>query len=89
MESIRKARTVPRCVFIWKSNKNKYLCDTLRSNNIFSFKKRNFLAVRFALFTKLPIFHYGTARANAFLRIDLFKDNRGTVRDFEINQSKR
>jgi hypothetical protein len=38
---------------------------------------------------KRPIFHYGTARPNAFFRIDLFKNNRGTVRAFEINQSKR
>jgi hypothetical protein len=48
-----------------------------------------FLAVRSRFLQKRPIFHYGTVRANAFIRIDLFYDNRGTVRAFEINQSKR
>jgi hypothetical protein len=48
-----------------------------------------FLEVRFALFTNAQILYYGTARANAFYRIGLLKDNRGTVRAFEIIQSKR
>jgi hypothetical protein len=33
LESIRKARTVRRSVFILKSDKNRYLCSTLRANN--------------------------------------------------------
>jgi hypothetical protein len=56
---------------------------------VFSFKKRNFLQYASRFLQKRPIFHYGTARANAFIRIDLFLDNRGTVRAFEINHSKR
>ena len=39
---------------------------------IFSFKKRNFLQHASRFLQKRPIFHYGTARANAFIRIDLF-----------------
>ena len=47
---------------------------------------RLFLRLRPACLTD---YLYGTARANVFIRIDLFKNNRGTVRAFEINQSKR
>ena len=34
VEFIRKARTVPLSVFIWKSIQNRYLCCTLRANSI-------------------------------------------------------
>jgi hypothetical protein len=88
MEYIRKARTVPRCVFE-KAIKTDIYAVRFALITVFSFKKPNILAVRFALFQKCLIFLYGTARANAFFRIDFFKDNRGTVRAFEINQLKR
>jgi hypothetical protein len=56
---------------------------------VISFKKRNFQQYASRFLQKRPIFHYGTFRANAFFRIDLLKDNHGTVRAFEINQLKR
>jgi hypothetical protein len=55
---------------------------------VFSFNKRNFKQYASRLLQKRSDFHYGTARANALLKSDLFQDNRGTVRAFEINQSK-
>ncbi len=54
MEFIRKARTVPRWVFMWKIIKDRYLCGTVRArylavnNEIFS------NTVRFSLLTFLP-----------------------------------
>jgi hypothetical protein len=39
---------------------------------VFSFKKRNFYRYDSRFLQKRPIFHYGTARTNAFFRIDLF-----------------
>jgi hypothetical protein len=44
----------------------------------------------FALYTKKRShFHSGTVRANAFFRIDLFNDNRGTVSAFDFFGGKR
>ncbi len=51
-------------------------------NEIFSSTDRDFLQKRYDLYS-------GTARPNSFFRIDLFRDNHGTVRAFKINQSKR
>ena len=39
---------------------------------LFSFKKRNFKQYGSRFIQKRSDFHYGTARANAFIRIDLF-----------------
>ena len=39
---------------------------------VFSFKKRIFYQYASRFLQKRPIFHSGTARANAFIRIDLF-----------------
>ena len=41
------------------------------------------------LYTKRSHIQFGTARANTFFLNNLFKDSRGTVRAFEINQLKR
>ena len=40
-------------------------------------------------YTKRSHIHFGTFRANAFFLNNLFKDSRGTVPAFEINQLKR
>jgi hypothetical protein len=39
---------------------------------VFSFKKINFYQYASRFLQKRPIFHYGTVRANAFFRIDLY-----------------
>ena len=85
MEFIRKARTVPRCVLYEKAIKTDIYAVRFALLTLFSFKKRNFMQYASRLLQKRPIFHYGAARANAFFRIDLFLNNRGTVRAFEIN----
>ena len=38
------------------------------------------------LYTKRSHIHFGTVRAYTFFLNNLFKDSRGTVRAFEINQ---
>ena len=41
------------------------------------------------LYTKRSHIHFGPVRANTFFLNNLFKNSRGTVRAFEINQLKR
>jgi hypothetical protein len=86
VEFIRKARTAYRDAFLYeKAIKTDIYAVRFALLTLFSFKKRNFKQYASRLLQKRPLFHYGAARANAFFRIDLFLNNRGTVRAFEIN----
>jgi hypothetical protein len=78
IEGIRKTRTIP--LFI------KTDIYALRFALItgFYFKKLNFLQYCSRFIPKRTDFHFGTVRANAFYRIDLFYDSCGTVRAFKI-----
>jgi hypothetical protein len=79
-----------REAFLYKKALKTDICAVrFALKTVFSFKKRNFKRYGSRFLQKRSDFHYGTACTNAFFIIDLFKDNRGTVRAFEINQSKR
>jgi hypothetical protein len=60
-----------------------------RLQHYLALKNEIFSSTDRAYYKNAQIFYYGTVRANAFLRTDLFEDNRGTVRAFEINKSER
>ncbi len=87
MEFVRKARTVPRCVFIWKIIKNRCLSRTVRANSI-AVKNEIFSSTDRDFYKNAKIYTTVRLALTLFLGIDLFLDDRGTICAFEINQSK-
>jgi hypothetical protein len=81
MEFLEKRKPYREAFLFEKALKTDIYAVRFALTALFSFKNEIFNSTLPAFYKNAQIFT--TARANAFLRIDLFENNRGTVRAFE------
>jgi len=89
IEFVRKARTVPRWVFIRKIIKKQIFVRNGSHKYYLAVKNENFSSTDRNFYKNAQIYTPVRLALTLFLGIDLFLDDCGTICAFEINQSNR